>query len=542
MSAAGRRRPVPALHWIPVLAAVAALAGCRAPPPPTEAAPPVEARSSWWQDRVFYEIFVRSFADATTGPLADDGIGDFQGLIEKLDYLNDGDPATTTDLGITGIWLMPVNPSPSYHGYDVTDYYDVHPDYGTREDFARFLEEAHRRGIRVIVDLVLNHTSSRHPRFVAALGGDAPSRDWYIFVPPGAAPDVLGPWGQEVWHEKDGQHYFGMFWSGMPDLDYRNPAVTAEAGRIARFWLREMKVDGFRLDAIRHLIEDGDVMVDTPGTRAWLAAFQAQLRAIEPDVLTVGEVWTSTGAVSEYIEADALDLAFEFDLATAILDAAKTGDKAKLAYTLANVAASYPENRYATMITNHDQDRVASELGEDLPRMKLAAGLLLTAPGVPFVYYGEEIGQVGAKPDEMIRNPMPWTAGPHGGFTRAARPWEPLQPGHARRNVATQDADPASLLHHYRRLIRLRQSEPALARGSFRPIDTARDDVIAWERAAGGRRLIVVANLSGEPIAGFAVPGAGDARIGRELLLGTTVESAATTLAPRSVHVFEVLP
>jgi alpha-amylase len=534
-------------RWIPGLLAIALLGACRATPPLTEpvataAAPPAAAAPGWWQDRVFYEIFVRSFADATTGPLANDGIGDFQGLIEKLDYLNDGDPATTTDLGITGLWLMPINPSPSYHGYDVTDYYGVHPDFGTRQDFERFLAEAHRRGIRVIVDLVLNHSSSQHPRFVQALRGDPASRDWYIFVPPDAVPTTLGPWGQQVWQEKQGQHYLGIFWSGMPDLNYRNPAVTAEAERIAEFWLREMNVDGFRLDAIRHLIEDGDVMTDTPETRAWLKSFQATLRRIDPDVLTVGEVWTSTEAVSEYIAEDALDLAFEFDLATAILDAARTGTKAKLAYTLDNVAASYPANRYATMITNHDQNRVASELGEDTARLKLAAGLLLTAPGVPFVYYGEEIGQIGEKPDEMIRNPMPWSSAVHGGFTQANRPWEPLQPGHATRNVAVQDAEPGSLLNHYRRLIRLRQAEPALSRGSFRSIETGREDVIAWERAAEGRRLIVVANLSDAAIRDFAVPGRDGAVVAAELLHATPVVAGVVTLEPHRLHVFATRP
>jgi glycosidase len=328
----------------------------------------------------------------------------------------------------------------------------------------------------------------------------------------------------------------------MPDLNYRNPVVSAEAERIAEFWLRDMDVDGFRLDAIRHLIEDGDVMTDTPETRRWLQGFQARLRQIEPDVLTVGEVWASTEAVSEYIAEDALDLAFEFDLATAILDAARTGTKAKLAYTLDNVAASYPANRYATMITNHDQNRVASELDEDTPRLKLAAGLLLTAPGVPFIYYGEEIGQIGEKPDEMIRNPMPWSSAANGGFTQAARPWERLQPGHATRNVAVQDADPASLLNHYRRLIRLRQAEPALSRGSFRSIETGREDVIAWERASEGRRLIVVANLSDEAIRVFAIPGTDGVTVAAELLHATPVEAGAVTLEPHRLHVFSTRP
>ena len=370
---------------------------------------------------------------------------------------------------------MPISPSPSYHGYDVVDYFEVNPQFGTRDDFRRFLAECHERGIRVIVDLVLNHSSSRHPQFKQALRGDPSARDSYIFVPADEVPTIRGPWDQVVWHEVNGQHYYGVFWEGMPDLNYRTPAVTAEAYRIADFWLRDMGVDGFRLDAVRYIIEDGPEMADTPETLQWLAGCRAHVKSVRPDALTVGEVWTSTEIVSDYIQQGAVDLAFEFDLASAILDAARSGAKDKLAYTLDNVAASYPHGRYATMITNHDQDRVASELDEDAARMKLAASILLTLPGVPFLYYGEEIGQVGEKPDEMIRNPMPWTGGVNGGFTAAGRPWEPLQPGHQRRNVAAQDADPDSLLNHYRKLVRLRQAgprSPSATCAPWRPVAT----------------------------------------------------------------------
>ena len=389
----------------------------------------------------------------------------------------------------------------------------------------------------MIVDLVLNHSSSRHPQFKGALRDDPAYRDWYIFTPPDRVPQGRGPWDQVVWHEANGKHYYGIFWSGMPDLNYRTPAVTAEAYRIAEFWLRDMGVDGLRLDAIRHLIEDGDVMSDTPETVAWLQAFQSHVKRTRPDALTVGEVWTNTEIVSDYIRANALDLAFEFDLASAILDAVRSGTRDKLAYTVDNVAASYPDGRYATMITNHDQNRVASELEEHPARLKLAATLLLTLPGVPFIYYGEEIGQVGAKPDEMIRNPMPWTAGPNGGFTGAARAWEPLQPGHEARNVATQNAATGSLLEHYRRLVRLRQSEPALSRGSVQSIETGRSDVIAWQRALNGRRLTMIANLSGTEVRDYRLPGTADWVFIAELIGGTTPgPSRGLTLAPHGAY------
>jgi glycosidase len=542
------------VRLLPLLLLALGATGCRSAGEPVapgavpaaEASPASPARPvagtapepGWWDGRVFYEIFVRSFADSTSGPLANDGIGDLQGLIERLDYLNDGDPATTSDLGVTGIWLMPINPSPSYHGYDVTDYYGINPQYGTMEDFRHFLAEAHRRGIRVVTDLVLNHSSSQHPWFEAALRGDPAYRDWYIFVPPGEVPTARGPWNQQVWQEKSGQHYYGIFWSGMPDLNYRNPAVTAEAYRIAEFWLRDVGVDGFRLDAVRHLIEDGDVMNDTPETVAWLQGFRSRVKQVAPGAMLVGEVWTNTDTVSEYLRAGALDLAFEFDLAGAILDAAKSGTGIKLAYTLGNVAASYPDRSYATMITNHDQNRVASELREDPRRLRLAATLLLTAPGVPFLYYGEEIGQIGAKPDEMIRNPMPWTGGPNGGFTAAAAPWEPLQPGHERRNVAAQDADPDSLLNHYRRLVRLRQAELALAVGAIRVLDTGRDDVLAYERTAGDRRLVVMANLSDGDIRDFRLPGAAGGYSAELTGAGAASPSGAVTLPALSASVY----
>lgn len=520
---------------------VVALAGCRATPegPVPAAAPtvaPVPGSGHWWNDRVFYEIFVRSFSDSTSGPLANDGIGDFQGLIEKLDYLNDGNPATTSDLGITGIWLMPINPSPSYHGYDVTDYYGINPQYGTQDDFRRFLAECHKRGINVIVDLVLNHSSSDHPYFRKAMAGDPQYRDWYLFVDPDKVPDTRGPWGQQVWQKIGDQHFFGMFWSGMPDLNYRNPEVTAEAYRIADFWLKDLRVDGFRLDAIRHLIEDGEVMNDTPETLAWLKAFQANVKSTKPDVMVVGEVWTGTDVVSDYVHQGSLDLAFEFELASAILDAANSGTKAKLAYSLDNVVASYPANQFASIISNHDQDRIASVLHEDPAKLRLAAALLLTAPGVPFLYYGEEIGQIGAKPDEMIRNPLPWNGAANGGFTGGPRAWERLQRGFETRNVAAQANDPASLLSFYRRLIRLRQSEPALARGDFRAVETGREDVIAWQRSLDGRTLTVVANLGGDSVPNLRLAGVEGPL--DDLLDGTAVNAGTgIALAPRTTRV-----
>ena len=193
----------------------------------------------WWNDRVFYEVFIRSFQDSDG-----DGIGDIEGLIERLDYLNDGDPQTSDDLGIGGIWLMPPAEAHSYHGYDVTDYYAVESDYGELADMRRLVAEAHKRGIAVIVDMVLNHSSSRHPWFLSSRLGEQAYADWYIWRD--EDPGYRGPWGAPAWHRAGDRYYYGVFWDGMPDLNYNNPAVTREIYDIATFWLDEVGVDGFR--------------------------------------------------------------------------------------------------------------------------------------------------------------------------------------------------------------------------------------------------------------------------------------------------------
>ena len=204
-------------------------------------------------------MFVRSFADSDG-----DGIGDLRGLTDRLDYLNDGDPATTGDLGVTGIWLMPIAESPSYHGYDVVDYEQIEADYGTAEDFKALMAAAEERGIAVIVDLVLNHTSIDHPWFKDSRTPGSEHDEWYVWSDP--APAVAGPGGRPVWHQDGDRAYYGYFWEGMPDLNVANPAVTAALDEVARFWLEEMGVDGFRLDAARHLIEDGAQLDNTPAT------------------------------------------------------------------------------------------------------------------------------------------------------------------------------------------------------------------------------------------------------------------------------------
>ncbi|HEX8384898.1 MAG TPA: alpha-amylase family glycosyl hydrolase, partial [Rubricoccaceae bacterium] len=345
--------------------------------------PRPEGVLAWWNDAVFYEVFVRSFADSDG-----DGVGDLAGLTSRLDYLNDGDPATTDDLGVTGIWLMPISPSPSYHGYDVTDYEAVEPDYGSLADLRQFLDEAHARGIRVVVDFVMNHSSDQHPWFQAALRNEAPYRDFYRWSP--TRPAYLGPWGQEVWHSRTGAYNYGIFARGMPDLNFGTPAVRDSLFAAADFWLRDVGVDGFRLDAVRYIMEEGPVLLDLPATHQFLAAFGDHVDAADPEAYTVCEAWGATDIVVPYLTEGRLDTCFEFDLATAMLGAVNTGDARALAAQMQEVYDAYPHLQYATFLTNHDQDRVMSVVGQNEGKARAAAALLLTLPGVPYLYYGEE--------------------------------------------------------------------------------------------------------------------------------------------------------
>ncbi|MCB9081928.1 MAG: T9SS type A sorting domain-containing protein [Lewinellaceae bacterium] len=447
--------------------------------------------AQWWNDAVFYEVFVRSFYDSNG-----DGIGDFRGLTEKLDYLNDGNPDTHDDLGITGIWLMPMLESPSYHGYDVTNYYKTEPDYGTMEDFEAFLAAAHQRGIKVIIDLVLNHSSSQNPWFVQSANNTGDFRDWYIWSP--TNPGNKGPWGQTVWHSRGGSYYYGLFYDGMPDLNYTHPPVKAEMFNVVDFWLGK-GVDGYRLDAIKYLVETGGQLEDTPETFAVLEEFHDVYKAKNPQAFTVGEVWSSTSSIIPYVQKDRLDACFEFGLAGAILDAVNNGNTGSVEQQLETVLRGYPALQYATFLTNHDIDRVFSVLGGNTEKMKLAASLYLTLPGVPFVYYGEELGLTGTGDHLNIRRPMPWTGGANGGFS-SRTPWNSLGGNYVTNNVATMAANPQSLLRHYQRLIRIRNEHPALRRGQTLPVADNASQAFSFARIHDEETIIVVANTSTQAI------------------------------------------
>jgi alpha-amylase len=444
---------------------------------------------TWAAESVCYEIFVRSFYDSDG-----DGIGDLNGLIAKLDYLNDGKPETVNDLGVNCLWLMPVAEAFSYHGYDTIDYYTVESDYGTIDDFKRFIAEAHKRGIRILVDLVLNHTSDKHPWFQEAISEpNSPYRDWYIWSEEN--PGYLGPWGQKVWHQSPAadEFYYGIFWEGMPDLNYRNPAVTAEAEKISEFWLTEMGADGFRLDAIKHLIEDGRIQENTPETHDWLREYSIFLEVTKPDAFTIGEIAGADASTLELYYPDQIDDLFAFKIGESILTAANYGQTAQLTVVVSQTEALLPDQRYGTFLTNHDQPRTMTVLG-GVDEAKIAATALLTLPGTPFIYYGEEIGMSGHKPDERIRTPMQWSDDQGGGFTTGT-PWEPPQVDAGTVTVESQMDDPDSLWSHYDRLIEIRLDHPALQHGNLTPLKVDQPGVAAYIRRSDEEAVLVVLNF-----------------------------------------------
>ncbi|HEX6746926.1 MAG TPA: alpha-amylase family glycosyl hydrolase [Longimicrobium sp.] len=530
-------------------AALLACAASAAAQPARPAAP----LPDWRRGGVCYEVFVRSFYDSNG-----DGIGDLNGLTQKLDYINDGNPATQRDLGADCIWLMPVAESPSYHGYDVSNYYRVEPDYGTNDDFKRFMAEAHRRGIRVLVDMVLNHASSEHPYFQAALRDTtSPYRAWFRWSP---QPQGNGPWGGPAWRKSPvrDEYFYGVFWEGMPDLNYATPAVRAEANRVADFWLREMGVDGFRLDAVPYLVEEGTVLAGSPGTHTLLHEYGDHVRAVNPRAWTVGEVWDSTGAMLKYYP-DQLDSYFTFEISDAVLKAVDTGSAGGMLDGYMRLqGANLPGWRYSPFLRNHDQTRTMTVLKGDRAKARMATTLLLTLPGLPFVYYGEEIGMTGDKPDERLRTPMQWSAGPGVGFTRGT-PWEAPQGDAATVNVASQENDPGSLLNLHRRLIHLRTSNPALAMGRLIPLVTANELVAAYLRREGNRAVLVVANLGNVtqtrpalaseagalPAGRYALRNLLGGAAGAPLRVGAdgrvTGYVPVATLGPREARVFELV-
>lgn len=452
----------------------------------------------WLQDAVVYEVFVRSFQDSDG-----DGKGDIRGLIQRLDVLNDGDPATQTDLGIDALWLMPIFASPSYHGYDVTDYYTIAADYGSMADFRDLVQACHQRGIRLILDLVINHTSNQHPWFQASKDPNSAYRNWYVWS--ATNPNWQSPWGSPVWHASNSAFYYGLFWSGMPDLNFHQPDVRNEIQKIVSYWLG-LGVDGFRIDAARYLYEEGPgpgQQYDAPATISWLKDLQRFCQVINPESALILEVWDSSQTIARYVNNQG-PLAFNFPLSDALIQTVKQTQVQNLRSTVCGQNESFqPTALDANFLTNHDQTRLATQLDGNPTKLKNAASLLLTLPGVPFVYYGEELGLRNGpgSADEQKRLPYAWDPSPKVGFTNGT-PWVSLPPNYGSQNLAFQRDDPQSLWRHYHKMIDLRHQHSALRTGSLSPVQNNREPLI-WSHFCESEveQVLVVINLYNARIA-----------------------------------------
>ena len=435
---------------------------------------------------VFYEIFVRAFADSDG-----DGIGDFNGITENLDYLE--------SLGIEGIWLLPVYPSPSYHGYDVTDYYDVNSEYGTLDDFKNLVGEAHKRGIKVILDMVLNHASSEHPWFVESKeDSSSPYSDYFIWANANDSTYDFNatPIDGKAWSKFDDRYYYGAFWHGMPDWNASNPEVRDEFINIGQYWI-DLGVDGFRLDAAKYMYAEGEYNVELNLLQENLDFWNEIVtgwKESKEDLYIVSEVWSSSSSVAPYFSC--FDSNFNFDLADSIVsvvqrerDLSGFGLMKNLERMYENFSKYSDDFNDAVFLTNHDQDRVMSVLNGDLDRMKLAADIYLLLPGIPYIYYGEELGMMGRKPDEDIRLPFKWG-------NEYETSWRMDTYNDDLETVLEQQENEDSLLNHYRQLIDLRTQYESLREGDFVPVNFNKNFMIGNVRYIDNEAILVLHNVS----------------------------------------------
>jgi glycosidase len=449
---------------------------------------------SKWPRGITYEIFVQSFADSDG-----DGIGDINGMISKLDYLQ--------ELGIEGIWLMPMNPSPTYHKYDVSDYYDIHQDYGTLADFKNFVKEAHARNIKVVMDMVLNHSGNKNQWFKEALKDESIKYwDYYVWAhkdDPKVQPVTITAADgtkrsvRSNWYTVPNSDYlyFAHFGRNMPDLNFDNPKLQQEVFKIGKFWLKEVGVDGFRLDAARHVFPDERAT----DNHKWWEYFLQEMKTVNKDVYIVGEVWAPADIVGPYLKG--IPALFNFDMGGEIIKAVNEENGSTLVSKHKEIEDFYkkinPEYIDATFLTNHDQDRVMSGVKGNADKEKIAAALLLTLPGSPYLYYGEEIGMLGQKPDEHIREPFLWDKKEN---DRTRTSW--IKPIYSTDSsvlpVNQQSADKNSLLNYYKTLINLRNKSYALTYGELIPVVTANKSICAFIRSDERERLAVFHNLSGK--------------------------------------------
>ena len=487
----------------------------------------------WYKDAVIYQVHVRAFQDSTG-----DGIGDFAGLAQRLDYLQ--------QLGINALWLMPFFPSPLRDdGYDISDYYSVHPSYGTLENFQRFLEAAHQRGIRVLVELVLNHTSDQHPWFQESRKSlDNPRRDWYVWSDTdtryhGARiiflDTELSNW---AWDPVSKSYYWHRFFSHQPDLNFDNPAVCEEIWNVMKFWL-EMGVDGFRLDAVPYLIErEGTSCENLPETHQVIKELRAKLDQQFPGKMLLAEANQWPADLRPYFSVgDEFHMAFHFPLMPRMFMALRLEDRKPVSEIFKQTPNIPDACQWCLFLRNHDEltlemvtdierdymydeyardkhmrlnlgirRRLAPLLENDRRKIELMNGLLMSLPGTPIIYYGDEIGMgdnVNLGDRHGVRTPMQWEGGWNAGFSSA----DPevlyssviLNPvyGYQAVNVAAQSRSPHSLLSWMRRLIEVRKSTPVFGRGSIEFLYPQNHRVLAYVRQLGRETILVVNNLSG---------------------------------------------
>jgi alpha-glucosidase len=483
---------------------------------------------SWWQTGVIYQVYPRSFQDSDR-----DGVGDLRGLIRRLPHLG--------ELGVDAVWLSPIFRSPmADFGYDIADYTDIDPLFGTLADFDALLAKAHSQELKVILDLVPNHTSDRHRWFEESRSSRGSARrDWYIWRDPGPSGGPPNNWmsefGGSAWQYDDrtGQYYYHAFLAAQPDLNWRNPEVRAAMYDVMRFWLGR-GVDGFRVDVIWHLIKDEhfrdnppnpDYRPDQPPHRAVVPLYTTdrpevhdlieEMRGVIdefPDRLLIGEIYLPVERLVAYYGRDlrGVHLPFNFALLQAAWEARG------LARLIDEYEAALPPGGWPNWVLgNHDRPRIASRVG--LAQARVAAMLLLTLRGTPTIYYGDEIGMRQGEiaphqvrdPFELnvpgigvgrdgCRTPMQWDDSAFAGFSEV-EPWLPLGADHRTNNVLNQRRESASLYNLHRRLIALRRRELALSVGSYRPI-AAQGDLVVFLRAHAGTRMLVVLNLGDQPM------------------------------------------
>ncbi|MBI5824568.1 MAG: maltose alpha-D-glucosyltransferase [Chloroflexi bacterium] len=520
----------------------------------------------WYKDAVFYQISVRAFKDSNG-----DGHGDLRGLTEKLDYIQ--------NLGVDCIWIMPIYPSPLRDdGYDIADYYNVSDEYGKLDDLKGLIAAAHERGIRIIMDLVLNHTSDRHPWFRASRSDkNSPYRSYYVWSDTDKKYEgvriIFGDIEKSnwAWDDKTQQYYWHRFFSSQPDLNFDNPAVQAEMLNVVRFWLT-LGIDGFRVDAPTYLFErEGTNCESLPETHTYLKRIRYLIDNEFPEAIMLAESNQWPQELSQYFSSgDEFHMAFHFPLMPRIFLSLAENNAAPITEILKDTP-SIPENcQWAIFLRNHDElslemvtdeerklmwhkfapepqmihnlgirRRLAPILNNDRCKIELVNSLLFTLPGSPIIYYGDEIGMgdnLNLPDRNGVRTPMQWNSSPNAGFTKG-EPFTELiqgQYGFQHVNTEAQLANPDSLYRAIRRMVHIRKEHHVFGRGSIHFIETNDTGILAYVREHGGEKIFMIHNL-GNSIKSFTQPGEHQSEY-INLLNNETQDMQSMKLNPYSYH------